>query len=375
MDPVRLLLVEDESPLATPLARGLREEGYATDVAGDGRAAAVLVEATDYDLIVLDLGLPDGPGLELLRRWRAEGVGCPVLVLTAHDRLEDKVRGLDGGADDYLTKPFAFAELVARIAQPPAPARGAAGRPSSSFADVVLDRTRRRVERAGEPLDLTPKEFALLEFFMLHPGVVLDRNAIAEHVWDYALRGAHQRHRRHRRPPPPQAEGSGAPAPRPHRHRRRLRAARARGAVMARAAVAEDPPHPLVRGDLLPPLRSGGVLIVSIDLRNDRRQTRHPALRRGREPRQLLRLHRPARLPRAGGARKPPAAHRLAARGRGGAGDRRHPGSPPVPLPDGPVEEGEVRTLERARRRAARRRQPPGLGRPGAFVEASPRCA
>jgi DNA-binding response OmpR family regulator len=181
---VRLLLVEDEIPLATPLARGLREEGYATDVAGDGRAAAVLVEATDYDLIVLDLGLPDGPGLELLRRWRADGVACPVLVLTAHDSLEDKVRGLDGGADDYLTKPFAFAELVARI-RSLLRRREAPPVAVVEFADVVLDRTRRRVERAGEPLELTPKEFALLEFFMLHPGVVLDRNAIAEHVWDY----------------------------------------------------------------------------------------------------------------------------------------------------------------------------------------------
>ena len=183
-DAVRLLLVEDETLLAKPLARGLREEGYATDVAATGREAFELVEGTDYDLIVLDLGLPDCAGLDLLRRWRSDGVRCPVLILTARDGLEDKLRGLDGGGDDYLTKPFAFAELVARL-RTLLRRREAPPVVTLELADLVLDRTRRRVERGGRPVELTPKEFALLEFFLLHPGVVLDRNAIAEHVWDY----------------------------------------------------------------------------------------------------------------------------------------------------------------------------------------------
>lgn len=181
---MRLLLVEDEAALARHLRRGLTEEGYATDVAADCRQAQALLEETDYDLVVLDLMLPDCPGLDLLRLWRRQGVEASVLILTARDGVEDKVQGLDGGADDYLTKPFDFEELLARI-------RSLLRRTTAPPMDVLevedlkLDRTGHCASRDGVPLELTPKEFALLEYFMLHRGAVLDRTRIAEHVWDH----------------------------------------------------------------------------------------------------------------------------------------------------------------------------------------------
>jgi DNA-binding response OmpR family regulator len=180
---MRLLLVEDEPPLARHLARGLREEGYAVDVAGTAGAADDLASSHDYDLVLLDLRLPDRSGLDLLGHWRAQAQNVPVLVLSARDTVDDKVGGLDAGADDYLTKPFAFAELLARL-------RSLLRRPESPpqsdlrFADLTLSRAVRSAERAGRPLALTTKEFALLEYFMLHPGTALSRAVIAEHVWD-----------------------------------------------------------------------------------------------------------------------------------------------------------------------------------------------
>ncbi|HEX6202398.1 MAG TPA: response regulator transcription factor [Thermoanaerobaculia bacterium] len=182
---MRLLLVEDERRLAEHLARGLREEGYAVDRAGTCARAAELTIENPYDLAVLDLILPDGSGLDLLGRWRREGFAAPVLVLTARDRLEEKVAGLDAGADDYLTKPFEFGELLARV-------RALLRRRETPPRDLLvlgglsLDRTARRVEREGRPIELTAKELALLEFFLLHPGAVLSRETIAEHVWDAA---------------------------------------------------------------------------------------------------------------------------------------------------------------------------------------------
>jgi DNA-binding response OmpR family regulator len=185
---MRLLLVEDEASLARHLARGLREEGHAVDVAGLVSEAADRVAAAPYDLVVLDLGLPDGSGLDLLRRWRRQSMVSPVLLLTARDRIEDKVEGLDAGADDYLTKPFAFEELVARVRsllrrQPAAPAC------VLECAGLRLDRNQRRLETGGHQVELTTKEFALLEYFMLRPGAVLSRDNLAEHVWDYRYLG------------------------------------------------------------------------------------------------------------------------------------------------------------------------------------------
>jgi two-component system copper resistance phosphate regulon response regulator CusR len=182
---VRLLLVEDERRLADRLARGLREEGFAVDCVGSCTAAHEHAAATAYDLVLLDLGLPDCSGIELLRRWRGEGFDAPVLILTAWDLVEERVEGLNAGADDYLTKPFAFEEVLARVR---ALLRRRAAPPRSvlTFDGLRLDRDGRRVEKDGEPLDLTPKELALLEYFMLHPDVVLSRGRIAEHVWDEA---------------------------------------------------------------------------------------------------------------------------------------------------------------------------------------------
>jgi two-component system copper resistance phosphate regulon response regulator CusR len=180
---MRLLVVEDEHRLADRLARGLREESFAVDIASTTTQARDLVVETDYDLVLLDLKLPDGSGVDLLEQWRAEGLRAPVLVLTAKDLLTDKLRGLRAGADDYLTKPFSFEELLARIQ---ALLRRSAAPPRSvlEMGDLRLNRTGHRVERAGQVIELTAKEFALLEFLALHAGQVLSRTTIAEHVWD-----------------------------------------------------------------------------------------------------------------------------------------------------------------------------------------------
>ena len=180
---MRLLIVEDEPALARHLERGLREEGYAVDRAETLAEASELSFATDYDLAVLDLMLPDGNGLELLKFWRDNRKHMPVLVLTARDAVDDRVAGLDTGADDYLTKPFRFDELLARIrcllrrrAEPIAR--------KVALGELVLDRGAMVATVAGRPLQLTAKELALLEYFLLHPRRVLSRGSIAEHVWD-----------------------------------------------------------------------------------------------------------------------------------------------------------------------------------------------
>ena len=180
---MRLLVVEDERRLADRVAKGLREEGLAVDCAATLAAARDRAIESDYDLVLLDLGLPDGSGLELLAEWRREGRALPVLLLTARDRVEEKVAGLDAGADDYLTKPFEFDELLARVR---ALLRRRAAPPKSvlGYDDVVLDRTARAAERGGRRLALTAKELALLEHFLLHPESAQSREAIAEHVWD-----------------------------------------------------------------------------------------------------------------------------------------------------------------------------------------------
>ena len=180
---MRLLIVEDERRLAERAAQGLREEGFAVDCAATLGAARERAIENEYDLVILDLGLPDGSGLDLLREWRADGTAVPVLALTAYDRLEDKVLGLDAGADDYLTKPFEFAELLARI-RALLRRRSSPPRNVLTLDDLELDRNARTAARGNRKMSLTGKEFALLEFFLLQPGVALSRETIAEHVWD-----------------------------------------------------------------------------------------------------------------------------------------------------------------------------------------------
>lgn len=178
---VRVLVVEDEAEIADFLVRGLREEGFTVEHAADGDAASHALRQS-WDLVVLDWRLPGPDGLTVLGRYRDGGGNAPVLFLTARDAVSDRVRGLDGGADDYLCKPFAFSELLAR-------ARALTrrqGRPAAllAFRDVRLDLATHRAERAGQALPLTAKEHALLLFFLRHPGEVLSRTRIYEHVWD-----------------------------------------------------------------------------------------------------------------------------------------------------------------------------------------------
>jgi two-component system OmpR family response regulator len=185
---VRVLVVEDEVKMAGLLKRGLEEEGYAVDVAGNGSDAVWLGTENPYDAIVLDVMLPDQDGFEVCRQLRAGGRWAPVLMLTARDSVPDRVAGLDAGADDYLTKPFSFTELFARLRA--VVRRGGTERPAVlRVGDLVLDPASKKVIRANAPVDLTAKEFALLEYFMRHPGEVLGRTRIIEHVWDFAYEG------------------------------------------------------------------------------------------------------------------------------------------------------------------------------------------
>jgi len=185
---VRVLVVEDEVKMAGLLKRGLEEEGYAVDMSGTGQDALWLASENPYDAVVLDVMLPDFDGFEVCRRLRAAGRWSPVLMLTARDAVPDRVSGLDAGADDYLTKPFSFAELLARLRA--LVRRGATERPPFlAVGDLTLDPATRRVTRTGIPVELTAKEFALLEYFMRHPGEVLSRTRLIEHVWDFAYEG------------------------------------------------------------------------------------------------------------------------------------------------------------------------------------------
>jgi two-component system, OmpR family, response regulator len=185
---VRVLVVEDEVKMAGLLRRGLEEEGYAVDVAPNGSEALWLGTENPYDAIVLDVMLPDEDGFEVCRRLRAAGRWAPVLMLTARDGVPDRVAGLDAGADDYLTKPFSFSELLARLRA--LIRRGGGERPAVlRSGDLTLDPATRRVARGDRPLELTQKEYALLELFLRHPGEVLTRTSIIEHVWDFAYDG------------------------------------------------------------------------------------------------------------------------------------------------------------------------------------------
>ena len=180
---MRLLVVEDEPAAAAVLAKGLREHTFAVDIAVDGAAAMDLVAATNYDLVILDVLLPRINGLDLCRRLREFGATFPILMLTARGGLDQRVEGLDAGADDYLSKPYHFPELLARIRA--LLRRGPALAPAQvSIADLVVDTRAQTVTRAGKPIHLTAKEFALLEYLVQRPGAILSRADIAEHVWD-----------------------------------------------------------------------------------------------------------------------------------------------------------------------------------------------
>jgi two-component system, OmpR family, response regulator len=182
---MRVLMVEDDVRMASLVRRGLAEEGHAADVASTGEDAVWMAQAHRYDAIVLDVMLPGLSGFETCKRLRDDGVWSPVLMLTARDGVEDRVAGLDAGADDYLTKPFSFAELLARLRA--LSRRGSAERPVElTVDDLRLDPATHRVWRGETEVALSPKEFALLETFMRRPGEVLTRLQLLEHAWDFA---------------------------------------------------------------------------------------------------------------------------------------------------------------------------------------------
>lgn len=179
---MRVLVIEDDRKVADFIARGLREDGYAVDVAHDGVEGDSNAYVYDYDALVVDVMLPGKNGIEIVRDLRKAGRNVPVVLLTARDMTEDVVRGLDAGADDYLTKPFAFEELLARLRA--LVRRGGSGRLDRlSYADLELDRIHHTAARGGNSLDLTPREFQLLEHFLLHPEEVVRRTELLEKVW------------------------------------------------------------------------------------------------------------------------------------------------------------------------------------------------
>jgi two-component system, OmpR family, response regulator len=182
---MRVLIVEDELKMASLVRRGLTEEGHAADIAATGDDALWMAEAHPYDAIVLDVMLPGRSGFETCRALRKAGVWVPVLMLTARDAVDDRVAGLDAGADDYLTKPFSFAELLARLRA--LVRRGSVERPTVVVVgDLRLDPASRKVWRGEQEIHLSPKEFALLEAFMRRPGQALSRLQLIEHAWDFA---------------------------------------------------------------------------------------------------------------------------------------------------------------------------------------------
>ena len=185
---MHILIVEDEQRLAGLLRRVLTEERHAVDVAHDGVEGLDLAASDTYDLVILDLMLPELDGLELCRRMRAEGADAPVLMLTARGAVEDRVAGLNAGADDYLVKPFAMEELLARVnALLRRRGRDLDAVPDLRVGDLTLDLVRHEARRAGRTVELTAKEFALLEYLMRHPGQALSRARITDHVWRYDL--------------------------------------------------------------------------------------------------------------------------------------------------------------------------------------------
>jgi DNA-binding response OmpR family regulator len=185
---VRILVVEDQKQLAAIIKRGLREQGYAVDIAYEGDSGQYLAENTPYDLILLDIMLPKKDGLAVCHDLRANKINTPIIILTAKDKLQDKVEGLDCGADDYVIKPFAFPELLARVRAQLR--RGSGEKPVQLVAGtLVLDPSTRLVTMDGQPLELTAKEYSLLEFFLRNPNRLLTRTMLEQHVWDYEFEG------------------------------------------------------------------------------------------------------------------------------------------------------------------------------------------
>lgn len=181
---MRILVVEDEKQLASVIRRGLQEQGYAVDVAHDGDEGQYYAESTPYDLILLDIMLPKKDGLQVCKELRAKKMTVPILMLTAKDKVENRVQGLDCGADDYVVKPFAFPELLARIR---ALLRRDANikTPQIRVGDLLLDPVTRQVKKGNREITLTSKEYTLLDFFMRHPNMLLTRTTLEQHAWDY----------------------------------------------------------------------------------------------------------------------------------------------------------------------------------------------
>lgn len=184
---MRLLVVEDDSKIASFVVKGLKEAGYAVDHCGDGEEALIMAESTSYDALIVDLMLPHLDGLSVIQRLRAKGKRTPVLILSAKASVDDRVRGLQAGGDDYLTKPFAFTELLARVQALLRRATQSAEPTRLTCGDITLDLLTREASRAGERIDLQPREFALLEFLMRHPSRPVSKTMILEHVWDYSF--------------------------------------------------------------------------------------------------------------------------------------------------------------------------------------------
>ena len=181
----RILIAEDEPRLASFVEKGLRANGYVTSVVGDGAAAALMANDKDFDLLILDLGLPGKDGLEVLRELRSRGQRLPTIILTARDDVEDKVTGLEGGADDYVTKPFRFEELLARVRARLRTDTGAVEPAVLRVGGVVLDSRTRRLAVDGRTVEVSAREFTMLDTFMRHPGQVLSREQLLSHVWGY----------------------------------------------------------------------------------------------------------------------------------------------------------------------------------------------
>jgi len=181
---MRILVIDDDRRLCGIVKRGLLEEAYAVDVAYDGEEGEYMAEINPYDLIILDIMMPKKDGIQVCRELRSKRVNTLVLMLTARDAVEDRVKGLDAGADDYLVKPFAFNELLARI-RALLRREGAFKSPELQGGDLVLDTLTRQVRRGQETIDLTTKEYAILEYFMRHPSMVITRTMLEEHVWNY----------------------------------------------------------------------------------------------------------------------------------------------------------------------------------------------